>query len=59
MTFEIYSYGSGEILTGVFNAIAMCLNDGEAGLLGSLKMLGLMVGAFAASIYAIYGDGSF
>lgn len=27
MIFEIYTYGNGEILTSVFNAIAMCLSN--------------------------------
>jgi hypothetical protein len=26
MTYEIFTYGNGEILKGVFDAIAMCLN---------------------------------
>ncbi len=55
MTYTVYTFGGGEILNGVFNAIAMSLN-GKAGMLEPLKRLGLIFGAFWAVIYAVYGD---
>ena len=26
MAYEIYTFGNGEVLSGVFNSIAMCMN---------------------------------
>ena len=56
MAYEIYTYGNGEILKGVFDAIAMCLNGQSGTLFEPLKRLGLITGTFWAAIYAIYGD---
>lgn len=57
MTYDIYSYGNGEILHGVLNALAMCLNGGSESLMEPLKRLGLLVGVFWAALYALYGEG--
>ena len=56
MAYDIYTYGNGEILKGVFDAVAMCLNSQTGSLYEPLKMLGLIVGAFWATLYVIYGD---
>jgi len=58
MQYTVYTFGGGEILNGVFNAIAMSLNGGGegGGLFEPLKRLGLILGAFWAVIYALYGD---
>jgi conjugal transfer mating pair stabilization protein TraG len=56
MEFQIYAYGHGEIVKSVFDALAMCLNGQDGSLYEALKRLGLILGAFWAAIYAIYGD---
>lgn len=56
MAYDIYTYGNGEILKGVFDAVAMCLNSRTGSLYEPLKMLGLIVGTFWATVYVIYGD---
>lgn len=57
MTYTIHTYGNGEIIQGVINALAMCLHGGTETLLEPLKRLGLLIGVFWAAIYALYGDG--
>lgn len=54
MTYEIYTYGTGEILHGVFNAIAMCLK--KESLYDSLVYVGLLSGGMWAVLYAIFRD---
>ena len=56
MEYTVYTFGGGEILTGVFNAIAMSLNGHDGSLFEPLKRLGLILGAFWAALYALYGD---
>ncbi|MBP9752209.1 MAG: conjugal transfer protein TraG N-terminal domain-containing protein [Proteobacteria bacterium] len=56
MAYEIYTCGNGEILKGVFDAIAMCLNGHSGTLYEPLKRIGLIMGAFWAAIYALFGD---
>jgi len=56
MDFQIYAYGHGEIVKSVFDALAMCLNSEDGSLYEALKRLGLILGAFWAAVYAIYGD---
>jgi conjugal transfer mating pair stabilization protein TraG len=56
MTYEIYVYGSGEILKSVFDAIAICINGKTGSLFIALRNLGLIVGIFWATIYALYRD---
>jgi conjugal transfer mating pair stabilization protein TraG len=56
MAYDIYSYGNGEIIQGVFDAIAMCLNNHTGTLLEPLKRLGLILGGFWAALYLVYGD---
>ncbi len=56
MTYEIYTYGNGEVLNGVFNAIACCMNGNDGTLFEPLKRMALILGAFWAAIYALGGD---
>lgn len=56
MIYEIHTFGNGEILKGVFDSIAICLNGSTGTLFEPLKRLGLILGVFWACIYAIYGD---
>ena len=56
MAYEIYTFGNGEILKGVFDSIAMCLNGQTGTLFEPLKRIGIIVGACWASIYALFGD---
>lgn len=56
MEYTVYTFGGGEILNGVFNAIAMSLNGHGDSLFEPLKRLGLILGAFWAALYALYGD---
>ena len=56
MAYEIHTFGNGEILKGIFDALAMCLNGQTGVLFEPLKRLGLILGAFWAAIYALYGD---
>lgn len=56
MVYEIHTFGNGEILKGVFDSIAMCLNAKTGTLFEPLKRLGLLIGIFWAAIYSIYGD---
>ena len=55
MTNEIYCYGGLDIYRDVFNAIAM-LNGDSTGFMHSLITIGVIVGAFWASIMMIFGD---
>src|SRR3989338_5985101 len=56
MTYDIYTFGGGEILNGVFNAVAMCLNGQNGSLFAAFKHLGLILGTFWAFVLAIGGD---
>ncbi|AIK95669.1 conjugal transfer protein TraG N-terminal domain-containing protein [Candidatus Odyssella acanthamoebae] len=56
MAYDIYTYGNGEVLRGVFNALAMCLNSKSGTLYEPLIRLGMIVGALWAVIYALYND---
>ena len=56
MEYTVYTFGGGETLNGVFNAIAMSLNGHDGSLLEPLKRLGLILGTFWAALYALYGD---
>ncbi len=56
MVYEIYTYGNGEILSGVFKAIAMCLKKDGGTLYEAMIRLGMIVGVMWAVVYAIYGD---
>lgn len=56
MEYEIYTFGNGEILQGVFNSIAACLNGHTGTLYEPLKRIGMILGMFWAALYAVYGD---
>lgn len=56
MEYQIYSFGNGEILKGVFNAIAMCLNSHSGSLFVPLIRIGLLIGATLAIIYVLHGN---
>ncbi|WP_010303978.1 conjugal transfer protein TraG N-terminal domain-containing protein [Candidatus Odyssella thessalonicensis] len=56
MTYDIYIYGNGEVLWGIFNALAMCLNAKSGSLYEPLLRLGMIVGALWAVVYVLYQD---
>jgi len=56
MTYQVITYGDPEILKGVFDAIAMCLNSHTGSLFKPLIRLGLGVGSLWALAYSIWGD---
>ena len=56
MTYQVITYGDPEILKGVFDAIAMCLNSHTGSLFKPLLRLGLGVGSLWALAYSIWGD---
>ena len=56
MAYEVYTYGNGEVLDGVFNAIAMCMNGHTGTLFEPLKRMALILGAFWAAVAALGGD---
>lgn len=56
MQFEIITFGNGEILKSVFDAIAMCLNAQTGTLYTPLLRIGMIFGVLWAAIYSIWGD---
>ncbi len=56
MQFQVITFGNGEILKGVFDAIAMCLNAETGTLYTPLIRIGMIFGVFWAAIYSIWGD---
>jgi len=56
MTYQVITYGDPEILKGVFDAIAMCLNSHTGSLFKPLLRLGLGFGSLWALAYSIWGD---
>ena len=54
--YSITTYGNGEILKGVFDAIAICLNAQSGTLYIPLIRISMIVGGLWAALYAIYGD---
>jgi conjugal transfer mating pair stabilization protein TraG len=56
MEYQIISFGNGEILKGVFDAIAVCLNADSGTLYKPLIRLSLIIGSLWVVLYGIYGD---
>src|SRR5579872_7468517 len=56
MAVEIITFGNGEILKGVFDAIAMCLNPETGTLYTPLIRIGMILGVLWAAIFSIWGD---
>ena len=56
MEYNIITFGNGEILKGIFDAIAICLNAHSGTLYIPLIRLSMIIGALWAVLYAIYGD---
>ena len=56
MEYEIITFGNGEILKGVFDAIAICLNSHSGTLFMPLIRTATIIGALWAALYAIYSD---
>lgn len=56
MQFEIIAFGNGEILLGVLNAIAMCLNAETGTLYTPMIRVGMMVAVLWTALYSIWGD---
>ena len=56
MNLQIVTFGNGEILKGVFDAIAMCLNPETGTLYTPLIRVGTILSILWAAIYSIWGD---
>jgi len=56
MEYSVVTFGNGEILKGVFDAIAICLNSHSGTLYIPLIRLSMIIGGLWAALYAIYGD---
>ncbi len=56
MEYNIITFGNGEVLKGIFDAIATCLNAHSGTLYVPLIRLSIIIGALWAALYAIYGD---
>ncbi|MBY0281001.1 MAG: conjugal transfer protein TraG N-terminal domain-containing protein [Alphaproteobacteria bacterium] len=56
MDYAITTYGGGEVLEGLFNAIAVCLNSTNGTLFTPLVRFGLLLGGFMGLVYAFWGD---
>lgn len=56
MEFQIITFGNGEILKGVLDAIAMCLNSQTGTLYTPLIRIGLIFAVLWAAIYSIWGN---
>ncbi|MBY0281587.1 MAG: conjugal transfer protein TraG N-terminal domain-containing protein [Alphaproteobacteria bacterium] len=56
MDYAITTFGGGEILEGLFNAIAVCLNSTNGTLFTPLVRLGFLIGGFMGLVYAFWGD---
>ena len=56
MQFQIITFGNGEILKSVLDAIAMCLNSETGTLYTPLLRIGMIFGVLWAAIYSIWGD---
>lgn len=56
MAYEIITFGNGEILKGVFDAIALCVNSHSGTLYTPLIRTSMIIGGLWAALYAIYGD---
>ena len=56
MALQVETFGNGEILKGVFDAIAMCLNTETGTLYKPLVTMALIFGILWAAIYSIWGD---
>lgn len=57
MEYGIYTFGNGEVLKGIFDSIAMLMNSHSGSLYQPFIRITLIVGAFWAALYAIYGEG--
>lgn len=56
MEYSVVTFGNGEVLKGVFDAIAICLNSHSGTLYIPLIRLSMIIGGLWAALYAIYGD---
>lgn len=56
MQFQIITFGNGEILKSVLDAIAMCLNAQTGTLYTPLIRIGMIFAVLWAAIYSIWGD---
>ena len=56
MQYQIITFGNGEILKGVLDAIAMCMNSQTGTLYEPMIRIGMIFGGFWAALYGIWGD---
>lgn len=56
MQYQIITFGNGETLKGVLDAIAMCMNSQTGTLYEPLIRIGMIFGGFWATLYSIWGD---
>jgi conjugal transfer mating pair stabilization protein TraG len=56
MQFQIITFGNGEILKSVLDAIAMCLNSETGTLYTPMIRVGMIVAVLWTALYSIWGD---
>ena len=56
MQYQIVTFGNGEILKGVLDAIVMCMNSDTGTLYEPLIRISMIFGAFWVALYGIWGD---
>ena len=59
MEYAIYTFGGGEVLWGVFNAVTALVNSNTGSLFTSLVRLGLIIGGFVAVMSALWKQSPF
>jgi len=56
MQYQIITFGNGEALKGILDAIVMCMNSDTGTLYEPLMRISMIFGGFWAALYSIWGD---
>lgn len=56
MQYQIITFGNGEALKGILDAIVMCMNSDTGTLYQPLMRISMIFGGFWAALYGIWGD---